>query len=232
MDIWSNVEYRWDYITWLNTFDVGTKYSTEQLQEMQQDIIATNNCAAACFFAMEFGHQVHLMQKVILDNSNAKYAVLFACHVPNCDIQAMQKIVMQSQKVKYVCHFACFVAGAKRKPLEKLILGSKQAHYAHLYMKHGKCHVSKVKDLIFKSKKPRYLFELAKHLTDPTDIEKVEDLIIQSGSVLYMRLLAERVPGINIDKLEQAVLATNDTKAIKQFARKVKDSKMKRFLLL
>jgi len=88
------------------------------------------------------------------------------------------------------------------------------------------------KDNEFSSGKPSYLFELAKHLKSQKEIEKLEDLIIESNSFTYMRLFAEKIKTANVDKLEQAVLATNNNEEIKKFAKYVKKSKMKQFLLL
>jgi uncharacterized protein YlbG (UPF0298 family) len=102
-----------------------------------------------------------------------------------------------------------------------------------MWIKHIKdAKVKKFKDIIIASKKPQYLFELAKHLTDPKDISIVEEMIIQSGSFTYIIAFAAKIKQANIERLEQAVLETGNTKEIRKFAKVVKQSKMKKFLLV
>jgi hypothetical protein len=60
----------------------------------------------------------------------------------------------------------------------------------------------------------------------------VEDLIIKSQSFTYMRLFAEKIKKADVDKIEQAVLATDNGPEIKKFAKYVRKSKMKKFLLV
>ena len=92
--------------------------------------------------------------------------------------------------------------------------------------------INKYKEKIIQSEKPKYLFELAKHLNNQSEINKIEDLIIKSGSFTYMRLFAENIKKSNVDKIEQAVLARDDSEEIRKFATYVRKSKMKKFLLV
>ena len=86
--------------------------------------------------------------------------------------------------------------------------------------------------IIIKSGKPRYLFELAQILTSRSDLNKIQELIIQSKSFTYMRLFANKIKMADVNKIEQAVLASDNGKEIKKFAAQVKQSKMKKFLLM
>lgn len=210
-----------------------TGYNPEELEKLQNHIIKEEDAALACFCAMDFSYKVYRMQKIILDKQDVRYAFLFAQNVKGCDITALQKVVVDSKKIKYICKFACFVRGADRKALEACIVKSKNVKYAHMYLKHVKsADVSKFKNIIINSKKPRYLFELARHLTDDKDIAVVQDLIIQSGSFTYMKLFAEKIKRADVEKIEQAVLDTENTVEIKKFAKYVKRSKMRRFFLV
>ena len=47
-----------------------------------------------------------------------------------------------------------------------------------------------------------------------------------------MRLFANKIKMADVDKIEQAVLASDNDKEIKKFAAQVKQSKMKKFLLM
>jgi geranylgeranyl pyrophosphate synthase len=210
-----------------------TGYNPEELEKLQNEIIKAGDSALAYFFATEFMYKQYRMQKLILDKKDAKYAFMFAQHVKNCDVKALQKLVMDSNKIKYITRFACHVKQADRAPLEDLVIQSDKVKYAHEYLKHVKtADVNKFKTLIISSGKPRYLFELAKHLKNQEDIDLVQDLIIASGSYTYMRLFAEKIKSANVEKIEQAVLDREDSEEIKKFAKYVRRSRMKRFLLV
>jgi hypothetical protein len=205
----------------------------EDLDQLQTEIIQDKNPALAYFFSTEFSYKPHLMQQIVLEAKNPKYCFLFAQNIKNCDIKALQKIVVESNNTKYICKFACFVLEAEIKPLEQIILTSKNVRYAHMLLKHVKgTNILDIKNIILTSEKPRYLFELAKHTKDPKDLAQIEDLIIKANSFTYMRLMAEKIKGANIDKLEQAILDTHNIPEIKKFARYVKRSKMKNFLIV
>jgi hypothetical protein len=222
-----------DSLRWLQRCESFDRNRIEELEGLQNEIIEKNDSALAYFFATEFPYKLHRMQKVILENKDAKYAFLFAQNVRNCDIKALQKLVVESRKTKYICKFACFVKGADRKPLESIILKSKNVKYAHMFLKHVKgSDVSKFKDIILSSGKPRYLFELARHTTDPAEMAQIEDMIIAARSFTYMRLLAEKIKQANVEKIEQAVLDTDNVNEIKKFAKYVRRSKMKKFFLV
>ena len=230
-------DYSADSLRWIKKVEEKNLQQSQnnmaELELVQNEIIETNDSALAYFFTCEYPYKPYRMQKVILDNKDPKYSYLFAQNIRNADIKALQKIVVDSKKTKYICKFACFVQGSDLKPLEALIIKSKNVKYAHMYIKHiENANINKFKEIIISSKKPRYLFELAKHLQDIKDLELIEDLIIESGSFTYMRLLADKIKKINVDKIEQAILAMNNIEEIKRFAKNVKKSKMKKFFLV
>lgn len=228
-------DYSTDSIKWFKrTSEINlVSNNQEDLEKLQNEIIAAGDSAMAYFFAVDFAYKNYKMQKLILDKRDAKYAFAFALNVPNADIKSLRKIVLDSAKIKYVTKFACFVKGADRKLLEAAIIKSKRVKYAHMFLKHVKgADVKKFKNIIIDSGKPRYLFELAKHLESDKEIELIENLIIQSGSFTYMRLFAEKIKKANVDKIEQAVLATDNGPEIEKFAKYVRRSKMKKFLLV
>jgi len=208
-------------------------YNPNELESFQQEIIDNKDSALAYFFTLDFSYKPYLMQKIIIENEDPKYAYMFAQNIKNADVNALQKIVVRSEKIRYICKFACFVRGADIKNMERIICESGKVKYAHMFIKHVKeADVEKFKPIIIESKKPRYLFELAKHISNPEEITKIEDLIIDARSFTYMRLMAEKIKGANIDKLEQAVLETKNIDEAVKFAKSVKNSKMKRFFLV
>ena len=227
-------DYSADSLKWMKQREHLTPPVSEAtLKKIQASIIADNDSALAYFFTSDYNYQPHLMQKIILDNKDAKYAFLFASSIPNCDIKALQKVVEESNKIKYICHFACFVKDAYLPPLEEMIIQSNNIKYAHTYLKHVKnANLEKFKKIILASNKPRYLFELAKHVTNPVELAQIEDNIIQLKSFTYIRLMAEKIKLSNLDKLEQAMLDLDNMQELKKFAKYVKRSRFKRFLIV
>ena len=237
-------DYSQDYLRWMKKLDEKrlepdpyskdeSGYNPEDLEKFQNEIIKESDSALAYFFATEFPYKTFRMQKLILDKKDAKYAFMFAQHIKHADIKALQNLVIDSQKIKFITKFACFVKNAEHKPLEVLILKSKNVKYAHMYLKHVKtANINKFRQIIIESNKPRYLFELAKHYQTYKELEIIEDLIIASGSFTYMRLFAEKIKLANVEKIEQAVLDTDNNEEIKKFAKYVRGSRMKQFLLV
>jgi hypothetical protein len=208
-------------------------YDQNELEKFQKEIIEKKDSSLAYFFAQEFTYKTYLMQKIIIDNEDYKYAYLFAQTIDNADVKTLQNIVIKSNKIKYICKFACFVKTNDLSTLETIILESKNAKMAHMFIKHIKgVDINKFKDIILNSKKPRYLFELAKHITNQKELILIEDLIIATKSFTYMRLLAEKIKHVNVEKIELAILDLDNINEIKKFAKNVKKSKMKRFLLI
>jgi hypothetical protein len=182
-----------------------TGYNAESLENLRNEILADNDWALAYFFLTEFDYKPHRMSKIIIDSNDPKY----------------------------ICYLACFVEKSYNQQLERIVIASQNPKYAHLLLKYVKnCDAQQLKPIIVDSKKPRYLFELAKHLTLLQDISEIEDLIIKSGSHTYMRLFARKIKLANIDKIEQAVLDSNNTEEIKKFAVQVKKSRIRQFLIL
>lgn len=222
-----------DLLAWLkrrNSFPLNPKKS--ELDELQAEIITSNNSAFAYHFAHDFSYRTYKMQNIILANRDPKYSVLFAQNIKNCDINSLQKIVINSKNIKFITRFACFVKNCDKALLEKLIIKSNNAKYVHMYLKHGKPkNINKLKKIIINSNKPKYLFELAKHITSQKEFDIIEDLIIKSKSYTYIRLLAAKSKLANVEKLENVILTSTESE-IRKFAKSVKKSKMRKFLFL
>lgn len=240
-------DYSADWPRWFEIFkDIKDHHinfsSDKKLDKIQEEIIINQDAALAYFFSCDFKYKTYKMQEVILKKKEPKYALLFAQHIPHADIQALQNLVLNSDhkdKIKYICKFACFVAGADKKKLENIIAKEvskqpyKKARWAHMFIKNVPgANIDKFKNSILKSRKPRYLFELAKHVDSRREISQIENIIIKLQSYTYIRLLAQKISAANVSKLEQAVLDTGNGKEIKKFARAVKKSKIRNLSIL
>ncbi len=148
------------------------------------------------------------------------------------ELERIQHFIIKNNDSALAYYFA-LEFDYKRNKMLNLILKQEDAKYAHLYIKNIDNSVAnKVKKIIIDSEKPSYLFELAKHLDSIYEISKIEDLIIRLKSYTYIRLFAQHIKKANIDKLEQAILESDNLKEIKKFAINVRESKMKQFLLV
>lgn len=228
-----NADYGNDSFRWFKKLEernITKKSEIDKLHILQDEIIENKDAALAYFFAVEFDYKTYRMQKVILDNQDARYALLFAKDIVNCDIKALQNVVIASKKMKYICDFACFVNKADLDILKPIILKSKNAKYASMWLKLVSDHDVRFKHIIFNSKNPKYLFELAKNSLSKTEIKKIEDLLIDTKSLMYIRLFASRIKHANVDRLEQIILSSNNIHEIKKFAKQIKNSKMRKFL--
>jgi hypothetical protein len=207
--------------------------SPSQLEYIQNEILQSKDYQLAYFFALEFSFQNHKMQKLILDCNDPKYAFIFALNIKNADIKSLQKIVLDSKNIKYICKFACFIPSSYLPSLEKFILSAKNPRYAYLLIKNNKrVSFNKYKQLILNSDNPLYLFELAKNLNNIKDITFIEDKLISLKAYRYIRLMAAKFKNCNIEKLEKAILESNNVEEIKKFAKSVKKSSIKQFLLI
>jgi hypothetical protein len=226
-------DYSHDYFAWLHAYEQINFDKKQNLDKLQAKILQDKNAAFACFFAMSVNHKNYLMQKIVLESKISKYALLFAEKVDNADIKSLQEIVLASKNLKYISRFGCFVDKSDKKRIEKIIIREKNPRFAHMCLKHMKgANINKLKPIILTSKKPRYLYELAKHSTSKSEITKIENAIIASKCFTYIRLFADKIKQANVDKLEQFVIDNGSPEQIKKFAKYVRRSKMKKFLLV
>lgn len=226
-------------IRWINILkDNGIKdvnkssKDKDLINKIQEQIILSNDYVLAYFCALDFSHNRHKMQKIIIEKATPKYCYMFAKHIPNSDIKALQSAILKTNKYDYICKFACHVQGADLNLLEDQILKSKNSKYAYLYIKNNKkANIEKFKNMILKSNNAKYLFELSRRLSDKTDISRIEKILIKLKDYQYIRLFAEKIKYANISKLEKIILQSDDEKEIKKFAKNVKSSSLKNFLV-
>lgn len=203
-----------DYLVFEQTYQNLSDYkfasNNLKLDQIQEEIIRTNNTAHAYFFAFETNYKIHKMQAVVLKNADPKYLYKFARFIPQADIKKIAKILA-----------------------EQVTNEKKFVRYAHSFLKHVKgANVLQFKDTIMASGKPRYLYWMAKHLKSRKEIAQIENQIINAKSFTYARLMAQYIPGADLSKLEQFILDSGNVKQIKKFAKAVKNSKSRHLAIL
>lgn len=197
-------DYGFDYIRWMRTLgslkiDSSTPIR-EKINKLEQDIITTNDSSFAYFFAKEFAPEfnrdISMMQRIIINNEDYKYAYLFAKHIKNANVNELENLIVSSKHILYISKFACFVPGANQNRLQQLVAGFNNPKSSYMMIKYSNSNdLSCFKEVIFQSKKPRYIYELCKKINNPLDIIRGEDLILASESYTYIRLSANNITG-------------------------------------
>ena len=72
-----------------------------------------------------------------------------------------------------------------------------------------------------------YIYQFARDVKG-ANIEKLENAIIETNDVGYIYLFAKDVKGANIEKLENAIIATNRVKFMQEFAKNVKGANIEK----
>lgn len=181
----------------------------------------------------ELYYNVEDIENYIISSNDPHYIYRFAREIKHANIDKLQNAIINTSKFNYIAKFACFINGANTQLIEDLIIKSNNARAAYIYLKFGKHpNANKFKHIFIKSKKPRYLYMLAQLLNDQDELELIQNLIIDSHSDMYVRLFATHIPGANIQKLEDRILATKNFNEIKKFAKSVKSDRLNKLIML
>lgn len=202
------------------------------LDSLQEEIIKNKDYSLAYFFALTFNYKNYLMQKVVMDSLNANYIFLYASKINNSDIKSLEISILKTKNIKVITEFACFIPKISVDKFKKVILKSKNPKSFYMFIKHiNSNNINLFKDVLIKSGKGTYLFELSKHIKSKKDIELIEDALIKSKSYTYIRLLAKNNKLANLEKLEEFIMNSGNIKEMKKFAKDIKQSKMRNFLI-
>ncbi len=173
------------------------------------------------------------IEDYIVSANDPYYIYKFAREIKNANISKLQQAIINTGKLNYIAKFACFIGGADAGAIEDLIIQSNNARAAYIYLKYGKHpNVDKLKHIFIKSKKPRYLYILAQLLTNQDELNLIQNLIIASRSNMYVRLFAAHIPGADLKKLEDRILATKNFDEIKKFAKSVQSDRLNKIIML
>ncbi len=177
--------------------------------------------------------QTTKLQNLIINSGDARYILKFAREIKKVDIKKLQTAIVKYGNILQIAKFGCFVRGAQRKPIEELITKSDSAKSAYIFLRFVKfANVNNLKSIILRSKRPRYLFLLAKKTKNKKELEQIQNLIINSSSLMYVRLFAVHIKNADIKKLEDRIISSKNVVEMKRFARAVKDSRLNKLSIL
>lgn len=212
------------------------KELADKSKPLQEYVIKIKNPMLAFRLAFELDEidiRTTKLQQFIIESEDPRYILKYAKEIKRANIQKLQSAILSCGTVLQIAKFGCFIRGADKDLIERIIAKSDSAKSAYLYIKFIKtCNFNKMKPIILRSKKPRYLFALAKVITNKKDIEKIQDLVIESASNTYVRLFAVHIKGANIRKLEDRIIATHSVEEMKKFAKAVKSPRLEKLSLL
>jgi hypothetical protein len=179
------------------------------------------------------GYKSAKLENAIIDTRSSQYIFMFARTMRKANIKKLQSAIIKLGSILHIARFACFIPKADRLLIENIVAESenpKAAYYYLQYVKH--CNIDKLKQNIIKSKKPRYLFALAKLLSNKDELNLIQDLIIQGNSDMYVRLFAVHIKTANIEKLENRIIQTKNINEMKKFAKAVNSPRLSKLSLL
>lgn len=181
----------------------------------------------------DLGCEIEEMEDFIAASYNPFFIYKLAREVKVANISKLQNAIIRLGSLDYIARFACFIGGADVALLEDIIYESGNPKAAYIYLRFGKNpNLPKIKKILLKSKKPRYLYTLA-HFTDSQEeLDHIQDLIIGAHSNMYVRLFAYNIPNCDLKKLEDRILKTKDIEEIRKYVRLVKSERLEKLLFL
>lgn len=181
----------------------------------------------------ELGYDVGELEDCITSCSQSFFIFRFAKEIKTANIKKLQDAIIKTCDLDYIAKFGCFINGADYEHIQNFIISKGNARAAYIYLTFGKHpDIARLRPIFLKSKKPRYIYALARLSTDPVEIEQLQELVINSNSNMYVRLFATNIPGADIRKLEDRVLQTKDFAEIKKFARSVQSDRLNKLIML
>ena len=179
------------------------------------------------------GIRVPKLENFIIRHNDPRFIFRFAREIKYANIKKLQNAIIAQGDILQISRFGCFIKGADQTIIENIIAKSNNAKAAYYYIRYVQhCNIEKLKTVILQSKRPRYLFALARLLTNKKDLELIQDLILKSNSYMYMRMFAMYIDGANISKIEDRIVDSGNLEEIKKFSSKVKTDRMKKLSLL
>lgn len=207
----------------------------DKFQELEQYVIPKQNPFLAWRLALEARsyYNISELENIIIGSKSPEFIFRFARTIKKANINRLQQAMEETKNIVYISEFICFIPTSDPSNIENLLNIYKNPRAAYIYLRYFRgANLEAIKDILLKSKKPRYVYEVAKKTKKSEDIELIQDIIINSKSNAYVRLFAKHIPGADIKKLEDRIIKTQDIEEIKKFAKVIKTPRMEKILFL
>ena len=207
-----------------------------QVKELEDYIFTTRNTYMALRLAYELEFirvRTTRIENYICKTGNGRLIYRFACNIGKANIKKLQHAIIQSNDYEEMARFACFVRGADKEMIGNIIAKSNNIKAQYLYMCFIKTYpYSNFRENVLKSKRPRYLFQYAKLSRNKKDLQIIQELILNSKSLMYCRLFAKMFPDMDVKRFEDKILRSKNPREIKLFAQEVPSAERAQTMIL
>ena len=212
------------------------KERLEQVKELEDYIFETKNTYMALRLAYELefiGVRTTRIENYICKTGNGRLIYRFASNIEKSNIQKLQNAIIESNDFEEMARFACFVNGADKNKIGDIIAQSNNIKAQYLYMCFVKTYpYINFRESVLKSKRPRYIFQYAKVSKNEKDLEIIQELILNSKSLMYCRLFCKMFPKMDIKRFEDKVLRSKNAREIRLFANEIPSAERARTMML
>jgi|ERR1700733_1181712 len=212
------------------------KERNKKIRELEDFAFNNNNVYLALRLAFEFQHyklSIKRIQNYIIKHQNARVIYRFAHGIDNADISRLEDAIIATGDLEEISRFGCFIDGANKERIGDIIAASNNAKAVYLYHCFARSYpFEKLKHITIRSKRPRYLYQLAKLTTDESDLDVIQELILAGRSLMYCRLFCKHIKRANIKEFEDKVIRSKDINQIRAFAKEVPGADRARVMML
>lgn len=212
----------------INTFVEKYPHLTEE-QFVRLDIIMpqTNDAEEICKYACNRKVLSNVMdfEDALIRMDDPWKLLKFAECVKGADIQKLEDAIAESKEYKAIIRFAIEIEGADIEKLEDVIIQSQHPYVIEEFAEQvNGANLLKIKNAYFELKSINQIIDfLIKHqkeqgIIEHEDIEKAEELVIESKEPGYICKFALNVDGVNVKKLQEAIIKTERAEGIYHFA--------------
>lgn len=210
-----------------------------KVKQLEDFVIRQNNPSLIYRLAYELDsndYKITRLENAIvktIDHRSSYYILRFARELKGANIKKLQNALINNGNIVQVARFGCIIPGADKDFIEHFIVQSNNAKAAYYFLRYaGRSNTNRLKPIILKSKRPRYLYALAFLTHDKEEFNQIQDLIINSNSFMYMRLLAKHMKNADVDRIVNRIIASGNVVEMKRLHNMIKSDRLEKLSAL
>ena len=179
-----------------------------KLQKIEDAILSKGNAYEIYMYAYEIDIDIKTFENAIIATKNPTFITRFARDIKHADRKKLEAAIIEIGDPKGICYYAEQIKTANIKLLQEKIIkiGNPKYIIAFMLIAMENTNTKQTQDAIIMS----------------------EDAIIKSGDAKAIFEFAQRIPGANIDLLQEAIIKTNNHHFIYKFGVWIDGSNKKR----
>lgn len=193
------------------------RLSKEQLNKLEQVILSSNNTDEVYKYINSTKELINIekFEDLIIIAGDNKRITKFASSVIGANIEKLEDAVIESKDKQGILSFYKLVKGSNYEKIKRAILNSENnedAIYEFFIISKEQKHImqedeiKEIDDAIIASNNARVCLSWAQTNTVGINISKLEDIVINSNDLYNIQAFASSVNGANIEKLEDAFI--------------------------